>query len=214
MSAEGQIKAFIDRILRFQRIEAETPVELAAALTGRDQRIAYVTEPLLDVSRDASVAAGRAYAMGAAMLGWNTDTIRSRLKVLKRKGSLAAVDEFYANVQQIPLWRAGDLRTDLFGYVYGMSATDFPGVVKIGFSHNPLRRLEELQYLHRINLRLEVKVVGTRFDEHLLQHRFSDRALANEWFDLDGVWRQSNPNLAFFTPDRMWKTLRGVWEAD
>lgn len=57
--------------------------------------------------------------------------------------------------------------------------------VKIGYSHNPERRLGQLQSARGSKLKLLVTIPGNRSDEHALHKRFAHLRLEGEWFRED-----------------------------
>jgi len=211
MSAEAEIKQFIDRILRSPRLEAASPESLMRKITGREERLHYAIEPLIGIRRSSTIAASKARREAGNLLGWRSDMVSDRVGTWKRRSGLANVDAYLSKEPPLPLWHVSEVRPEHFGFVYLMSAVEYPGIVKVGFSADPERRLIELQRAHQIKLRLEAYVVGTKLDEHLLQDTMAAHVLANEWFDLVGCWRGNNPLIVFFTPDRMWQTILGTW---
>lgn len=206
-SAEKQMRAFIDRILP---VKAKYDFELARAIENRLPRLEYVFPRLADVKGMRGVALDKAFVKGAMLLGMRTDTVRDRVKIIRRRGSLAAALAYFESWMEGPVWDVGPLDGDLFGFVYAMAAPDYPGIFKVGFSRSPRQRLVALQRQYRIRLELLHYVPGTEFDEHLVQDSIAEHALAGEWFDMDGRWRAQNPMRLFMLPEFMWADVRAA----
>jgi hypothetical protein len=68
------------------------------------------------------------------------------------------------------------------GYVYLLGSPEDPGVVKIGFSVNPTRRLKEIQRDNGHPLTLMGMLPGTRADEKAMHARFREHRKMGEWF--------------------------------
>lgn len=69
-----------------------------------------------------------------------------------------------------------------FGWIYCIR-DDRAGVVKIGFSVNPDRRLKQLQTANASTLRLIAAIYSTADFEALLHWSNKSRRLHGEWFD-------------------------------
>lgn len=204
--AQDQIKAFVDRIVR---PGISRPSQLAEAINDRDARLEHCLARLIGFDRHAPLYIDRARIAAGPLLGCSSETVIHRAKVWKRRGGLRGA---LKSLDWMPgiVWSTPDILPGLVGYVYGMTAVDFPGVVKIGFSADPHRRLRELQSEHGISLRLVCFVPGTRVDESLVHYDMRAHALANEWFDLNGEWRKSKPLAFAMQPQRMWRELKEV----
>jgi hypothetical protein len=204
--AQDQIRAFVERI---ERPGISTAADLAASIADRDARHEHCLGRLVDFDRHAPLAIERARTAAGSLLGCNSDTVIHRAAMWKRHGGLAgaihALDWMAGPVWPVPVIASG-----LVGQVYAMAASDFPGIFKVGFSTDPERRRAELQSRHRIALRLLVTAPGTRVDESLVHFDLRRFALANEWFDLVGNWKEVKPTARFLTPDRMWREMREV----
>ena len=196
----AQLRAFVERI---ERIEADIK-----DLNSKRTRLEYVLNPLAEIGVFSTVAADRAATAGGRLLGIQNDMVRHRAKMVRRRGSVEAALAWLEEWMVGGAWNVPVLAPDLIGFVYAAEAIDFPGIIKVGFSRDPERRLKDLQYQHRIRLNLVQAGVGTEFDEHLIQHRMARWSLANEWFDLDGRWCTAKPMARFYTPDRMWNEMR------
>lgn len=67
--------------------------------------------------------------------------------------------------------------------VYFIQSIEGNGLIKIGFSNNPLRRLKEIQRHSPIELRIVAMVNGNRELEAELHNRFSKYRKYGEWFE-------------------------------
>lgn len=68
------------------------------------------------------------------------------------------------------------------GYIYFVQGVD-GGPVKIGWSENPEKRLEQLQAASPDQLRILDYIIGDRHHERALHGRLSEYRLRGEWFD-------------------------------
>lgn len=68
------------------------------------------------------------------------------------------------------------------GFVYCIR-DGYKRAVKIGFSKNPTRRLNQLQTASATLLELCGQIGATQSYERHLQRLFSDRSIFGEWFD-------------------------------
>lgn len=207
--AQDQLQAFVRRIESSPRLAAGSPDDLIVMLQDRETRLTYSIAPLVPLLPRLVPNADRAFVEAGRLMGCTTDTAVHRARAWQRKGSLAAVDAAHSSWAGGPLWHVATLDKERGGYVYGMSAVDYPGIVKVGFSRDPEVRCQQLQRDHGVALKLLTYVPGTMLDEHLLQVAMAGQSLANEWFDLDGRWTKQNPLAWVFTPTRMWNEMRG-----
>lgn len=79
-----------------------------------------------------------------------------------------------------PGWRA----TPTTGFVYFI-ASDSAGLVKIGFSQSPERRVAAIQGMSPVPVRLVGKTPGTAEDEAALHRRFAGLRAHGEWFRME-----------------------------
>lgn len=90
------------------------------------------------------------------------------------------------------------------GYVYFIQA-GIDGPIKIGFSKtDPSRRMGQLQAGCPWELRLLGFIPGTKFDEKLLQEKFSQFNIRREWFrpEID-IGKILSPGFVWPTPESM-----------
>jgi hypothetical protein len=76
------------------------------------------------------------------------------------------------------------------GYIYAIDFGQPDSPIKIGWSNDPKKRLQNLQYHHPYSLRLLGFRPGTRSDECELQARFKHLRLLGEWFNSSAVLRE------------------------
>lgn len=199
-----QVKSIIERILRLKEEQ-----DIAAAIEDRMARLEYVLNPLAAIEvKWPTLALGRALTAGGRLLGADTDTMKYRARMVRRKGSVAAALASLEEWMTVTPWEVPPLDRDLIGFVYGMAAIDYPGIVKIGFSRNPEERLIALQKQFRIRLELIHYAPGTELDEHLVQHDMAKIKLAGEWFDFDRRWEPQLPWVRLYTPQRAWAEIK------
>ncbi len=201
----AQVRSIIDRVLR---VKEGGDIALGRAIQDRIARLEYVLAPLTALEPGSTIALDRAYHAGGRLLGVRGDTVKDRVRAVRRRGSVAAT---LASLEKWMAWTPWDvpaLDGDLLGFVYAMAAVDFPGVVKVGFSRSPRQRLVSLQREFRVRLDLVHYAPATEFDEHLIQHRMSSFGLAGEWFDLIGTWETAIPEIRLYTAERMWREMR------
>lgn len=80
------------------------------------------------------------------------------------------------------------------GYVYFI--VDEEGKrVKIGFSHEPEKRLRQLQTANAQRLTLLAAIPGTKEDERFLHQQFGSARGINEWFRMTSYLRQEIERL-------------------
>lgn len=204
--AQDQLRAFVEAL---RRPGIDTPAQLAVAIGDRDARHEHALGRLLDFDRHAPIAIQRAVVAASELLGISTETAFHRIKTWNRRGSFAGAIKALSWLPGT-VWPVDPLTAAQVGYVYGMQAVDFTGIVKVGFSLDPERRLRDLQSAHKINLELVTAVPGTYVDESIIHHAMRLHSLANEWFDLDGRWQSSFPVSLFLKPQRMWLEMAGA----
>lgn len=66
--------------------------------------------------------------------------------------------------------------------IYFIRASDDTGLIKIGHSVNPLRRLGEIQLMCPIQLKIIKVIEGDWAKEQSLHHRFRQTRCHGEWF--------------------------------
>ena len=71
------------------------------------------------------------------------------------------------------------------GFVYFIQAGK-DGPIKIGYSDDPLARLEDLQTAHHEQLRLLMTIADNGTMEMQLHERFADLRIRGEWFRSEG----------------------------
>jgi len=80
-------------------------------------------------------------------------------------------------------------RKDAEGYIYFLLAED-TGLVKIGFTVDPGRRIRALQTSSPVKLTLLGKVPGDRWREERFHLVFRDLREHGEWFRLEGKLKE------------------------
>jgi hypothetical protein len=76
----------------------------------------------------------------------------------------------------------GARKPSALGFVYCIR-DGYKGTVKIGFSNNPNRRLQQLQTASATHLELCGVIETVQSFEKFLHHVFRDRHVFGEWFD-------------------------------
>jgi hypothetical protein len=71
------------------------------------------------------------------------------------------------------------------GYVYFIRASGEGGLIKIGISHNPKNRFNNIQTGSPVILYLEAYAPGDGFDEKYLHEKFQIYRRHGEWFTPD-----------------------------
>lgn len=87
-------------------------------------------------------------------------------------------------------------------YVIGEQST---GIVKIGYSAEPVKRLKEIQAGNHRPLQVLLAVPGDRGTERTLHQHFAGRCVGGEWFDFgkdDAPLLVLQASLAPKLPDR------------
>jgi len=175
---EGDLRTYIAHILRSTSIEGTAlQLDVQTLKAALDEPPARIAVCVAAVGRCPAFRAGRkvwwrgVYA-SSKLLGCDGDAAAI---IMRRAGSKRPLDTFWAKV-------APECPTSAVGHVYEVECPDYPGVVKIGFSSQFDRRLEQLKREYKVPLNVKSFVVGTYLDEYLAQRALGSRWLVGEWF--------------------------------
>lgn len=209
--AREQLKSVVERI-------EYTPGNLMREISDKDDRYEYGFERLSKLHDFANsktrnlpyfpmkaLAIKRAVNANQEIVGKTGRSLWHQIKTYSKYGGVKALRNRCADYKY---WEVPNVKHVNIGFVYIAKASNFPDVIKIGFSKNPEQRIKKLGYSTKIKIELVHCVVGTKLDEALAHESLSKYSLANEWFDLSGRIQAAIPLVYTFTPDRMWRKLR------
>lgn len=168
--------------------------EMKTRLEDMDARWRHVLTPLLPFATDRSgTLMDRACMAGARLLGRKLSGVKFNVQQAAKKGG---VDRYLAHRQRLfgaELYRA--LPDDEFGFVYRATVRDYPHIIKIGFSHDPEKRMKGLRSSTGLAHDLVSYQPGTYFDEALsfIDHRADH--IISEWFLNGGASDQPLPTF-------------------
>lgn len=205
MSAEAQIKAFIERIIRLkdeQDAIRPIPVRKTYAIADCDERgLLFLPKScrrqsgvsLLDASAVLDLCgrltwAGhassdfpedrRGYTISCRLTGLGWDHVQYAASHARRFGP------YKAAIQWAPFMTDPDPR--VIGFVYSATSIAMPGLIKIGFSRNPKKRMHSLTREIGAEVVLQRHVPGTLLHEWAL-HQVLFRQPFSEWHPAEDV---------------------------
>lgn len=205
MSAEAEIKQFIDRVLRLkeeQDARRPYPIPTTYAVADRDHRGLIIiprgtrikdglsvreAAPMLDLCSKltwAGSASGdfpedrRGFTLACRLTGLKWDEVQFACHQTRRFGPNKT------SLYWAPFMSGPDER--IVGFVYSATSQAMPGLTKIGFSRNPVKRMRSLSREIGAEVTLEACVQGTMLHEWAL-HQIIFRQPASEWHPTEDV---------------------------
>ena len=107
----------------------------------------------------------------------------------RRLGERAVIAGRPVTRHAVKIARQEKLRRWRMGAVYFIRAANDRGPVKIGWSSQPIGRLNDLQVSHGHELKILSVIEGTRVDEKALHERFAGFRQRGEWFRVAGAFK-------------------------
>ncbi len=196
---------------RWQRLEADKKAiaeidALFTALKPTVPRLHYAFGRLLPFTDDRGYIACRAFIAAGRLINCGQRKARREARSIVRARGFDGYFERIACSRVLTLPDVGPLDRDQFGYVYLARLRDFPFVLKVGFSADPVERMKSLRYQTGCVHELEQFAPGTLLDEAIEFIRRRADHINNEWF-LDPTMKMAE--LPAFLG---YGASRGAWE--
>lgn len=208
MSAEAEIKSFIERVLRLkEEMDKQRPAWIAreyaiadrtvgARMPGpnRPRSVALDAGIGVKAAREVLDICGRLTWAGKASEDFSDDrmgfTIACRLTGLSWQDIQKAMGDVrhYGPERSALAWAAYMAEPDsrIIGHVYSAHSPEISGLVKVGFSRNPEKRMRSLTRQHQCQVILGRVFAGTMLHEWAL-HQILFRTPIPEWHPVDDI---------------------------
>jgi hypothetical protein len=121
--------------------------------------------------------------VAARLTGYDSDTLRARVGLVRRRGFDGAVAFLDGITRGRPFCDMTPIDPEMVGWVYRAECEDEP-VVKIGFSRDPDKRMISLRSRYGPSMRLVSATAGTMLDEFAEHRRLLQAGMSihGEWF--------------------------------